>query len=253
MRNDIRPEPAPSDDRPLIRGARELGIELTSTQIELFARYQSEILDWNQRVNLTSITDPDEVQVRHFLDSFTVLAGLPASVGRGEKAARLIDVGAGAGLPGIALAIVRPKLEVTLLEATQKKCRFLEHAVRLLGLANLRVACGRAEELAHLADQRTAYDVVVARAVGPLAVLVELGLPYLRVGGRLIAPKKRGIEAEITAASRALAIVGGRLLPSVDVTLPILDEARQLVVVEKVRPTPRAYPRRPGQPSRSPL
>jgi 16S rRNA (guanine527-N7)-methyltransferase len=178
---------------------------------------------------------------------------LPAAVRDGDRAARLLDLGAGAGLPGIPLAIVRLKLEVTLLEATQKKCRFLEHAVGSLGLANARVECGRSEEVAHRTDQRATYDVVVARAVGSVAVLVELGLPFLRVGGRLIAPKKRGIEGEIAAAARAMALVGGRLLPAVDVTLPILDEARQLVIVEKVRPTPRTYPRRPGLPSRSPL
>lgn len=251
--SDLLPVPTPPDDLPLLRGARALDITLSSQQVTLFLRYQDAILDWNQRMNLTSIVEPAEVQVKHFLDSFTVLAALPEAVRDGKKAARLLDVGAGAGLPGIPLAMIRPKLDVVLLEATQKKCRFLDHAVELLGLENARVVCGRVEEVAHQTDQRGSYDFVVARAVGTLAVLVELGLPLLRVGGRLIALKKLGIESELAAATRAIAVVGGRLVPAVAVTVPILDEPRQLVVVEKVRATPRAYPRRPGLPSRSPL
>lgn len=251
--SDQSTEPAQSEQSVLIVGARELGVDLSPEQIERFARYQAEMLEWNGRFNLTSITEQSEVQVKHYLDSLTVLKALPPP-GHGRRAAHsLLDVGAGAGLPGIPLAIVRSSLRVVLLEATQKKCGFLEHVVATLDLSNVRVRCGRAEELAYIPGLRDTFDVVVARAVGSLATLVELCLPFARVGGRVIAPKKLGIDEEIEAARRAIQIVGGRLLPPVVVRLPVLDEERQLVVVEKVRPTPPAYPRRSGLPAHSPL
>ena len=236
----------------LAAGAAELGIGLTPEQVEQFRVFQAELIDWNQRMNLTSIVEPREIEIRHFLDSLTVLAGLYDSPALGQ-AARLIDVGSGAGLPGIPLAIVVPTLRVTLLEATQKKCRFLDHIVDTLDLPNAEVRCGRAEELAHLPDLRAAFNVAVVRAVGGLAALVEMCLPFLRVGGRMIAQKKLGVENEVVAATRAVATLGGRLAPPIVVRVPFLDERRQLIVVEKVRPSPSAYPRRPGRPATSPL
>ena len=237
----------------LVAGAPALGISLSPKQIEKFAIFQRELLDWNQRMNLTAITAPEDVQVKHFLDSLTVLEALPTDVRKGEQTAKLIDVGAGAGLPGIPLAIALSKLQVTLLEATQKKCRFMEHALTACDLTNARVACGRAEDLAHQRGFRGAHDVVVARAVASLAALAELCLPFARVGGRMIAPKKLGIDSEVASASRALQILGGKLDPPVVVRLPIVGEERQLIVVEKVRPTPPAYPRRSGVPAKQPL
>ncbi len=237
----------------LATGARELGLELSPEAVERFARYQADLLDWNQRINLTSITAPEEIQVRHFLDSLTVLAALPDDVRRGEASAALLDVGAGAGFPGLPLAVVLPRLRVTLLEATQKKCRFLEHEIHALGLTNAQVVSGRAEELAHQADWREQFDLVVARAVAPMATLAELCLPFCRVGGRFIAPKKLGIADEIAAAGEAIRRLGGVLAFPIIVRLPIHGDERQLVVVDKVRPTPRAYPRRPGVPAKSPL
>ncbi|MGH2457407.1 MAG: 16S rRNA (guanine(527)-N(7))-methyltransferase RsmG [Chloroflexota bacterium] len=218
-----------------------------------FGEFQRALLDWNQRANLTSITEPADVQVKHFLDSLTVLTGLPEAVRLGMGPAALLDVGAGAGFPGLPLAIVRPLLDVTLLEATQKKCRFLEHIVAVLGLPNVDVLGGRAEELAREPARREAYDVVVARAVASLAALAELCLPFVKIGGRMIAPKKVGIESEVAAAGRAIGLLGGRLAVPIIVRVPFLDEARQLIVVEKVRPTPTRYPRRPGLPAKLPL
>ena len=204
-------------------------------------------------MNLTSVTEATDVQVKHFLDSLTVLAAMPEPVRRGERTCTLLDVGAGAGFPGIPLAIARPLLRVTLLEATQKKCRFLEYVVTALHRPGIEVVCGRAEELAHDPKRRGAYDVVVARAVASLATLAELCLPFVKVGGRMIAPKKLGISAEVAGASRAIGELGGRMAEPVVVRLPIVDEERQLLVVEKVRVTPARYPRRPGVPAKTPL
>jgi 16S rRNA (guanine527-N7)-methyltransferase len=237
----------------LALGASGYGIELTDEQIARFARYQVELLDWNTRMNLTAIVDPAEIQLRHFLDSLTVTLALPDHVRRQDSPTTLLDIGAGAGFPGVPLAIALPNLQVTLLEATQKKCRFLQHLISALDLTNVSVQWGRAEEAAHLPCEREHYDLVVARAVASLAALAELGLPFLRRGGRLIAPKKAGIEEEVAAARRAIAQLGGRLGEPIAVTLPIPGDLRQLIVVDKVKPTPRQYPRRPGVPAKSPL
>lgn len=236
----------------LSRGARELHIPLTEAQLAQFARFQSELLDWNERMNLTAITEPTDIQIKHFLDSLTVVAALPAERRSGARR-RLLDVGAGAGFPGIPLAIVLPNVDIVLLEATQKKCRFLEHAIASLGLPNVQVACGRAEDLGRAAGERESYDVVVARAVASLAALAELCLPFARIGGRVIAQKKLGIADEVSSAARAIKTVGGKMVSPVTVHLPISGEARQLVIIEKVSPTPSLYPRRPGLPAKSPL
>jgi 16S rRNA (guanine527-N7)-methyltransferase len=247
------PFPAAPDLTPLTVGAAKLDIRLSPNQCSQFAAFMGLLIDWNERINLTSITEPREIQIRHFLDSLTVVDALAPGVRAGEQPATLLDVGAGAGFPGIPLAIVLPRVAVALLEATQKKCRFLEYVVHDLGLPNVDVHCGRAEELGHRDDLREAFDVVVARAVAPLATLAELCLPFARVGGRFIAQKTRGIDAEIRAAQRAIPLLGGQMVRPIDIVLPIADEPRLLVVIEKVRPTPAPYPRRPGVPAKSPL
>ena len=255
--SDHRPNPDENEPSPgesiLASGSLALGLTLSSIQLTQFDRFQAELLDWNERMNLTAITRPSEVQIRHFLDSLTVLAAIPGASNPAETRRRIVDVGAGAGLPGIPLAIALPRSHVVLVEATQKKCRFLEHAIATIGLNNVEVVCGRAEEVAQEALLRATFDDAVVRALAPLATLVELSVPFLRVGGRLYAMKKLGIDAEIDAARLAVTLVGGRLVSAVIVTVPILDEPRQIVVVEKVKPTPHDYPRRDGLPAKSPL
>ncbi len=234
-------------------GAAELGIQLSSSQCSQFASFARELVEWNQRMNLTSITETREIEIRHFLDSLTVLAALAPTVRSGEQPVKILDVGAGAGFPGVPLAIVLPNASVALLEATQKKCRFLEHLTSTLGLSNAEVDCGRAEDLAHRPDLRERFDVVVARAVAPLATLVELCLPFARVGGRFIAQKKRGIDAEVRAAQRAIQLLGGQMREPISVVLPVANEPRQLIVIDKIRATPARFPRRPGVPAKTPL
>jgi 16S rRNA (guanine527-N7)-methyltransferase len=237
----------------LASGARELGITLSASQLAQFDRFQGELLDWNERMNLTAITEPGAVQTRHFLDSLTVLAAISGATDPGEVRHRIVDVGAGAGLPGIPLAIVLPRSHIVLVEATRKKCGFLEHAVATIELANVDVVCGRAEDVAHRPAFRETFDDAVARALAPLPALVELSVPFLRVGGRLIAMKKIGIDEEIEGARKAVNLVGGRFRSPVLVNVPVLNEKRQLVVIEKLKPTPPDYPRRDGLPAKSPL
>ncbi|HLZ08631.1 MAG TPA: 16S rRNA (guanine(527)-N(7))-methyltransferase RsmG [Chloroflexota bacterium] len=228
-------------------------MDLTEAQLAQFDRFRVELLDWNTRINLTSIIDPVAIQSRHFLDSLTALAALTGGGRHSEVRGRIVDVGSGPGIPGIPLAIVLPLARVTLVEATQKKCRFLDHAVGTLGLMNVEVICGRSEEVAARSDRRELFDVAIARALAPLPTLVELCLPFVRVGGKLIAMKKLGIEDEVQRAQIVVAVLGGRLLPPIQVRVPILDELRQLVVVEKIKQTPRGFPRRAGLAGKAPI
>jgi 16S rRNA (guanine527-N7)-methyltransferase len=242
----------------LLRGARELGLVLTPEHLAAFERYQVELLDWNQRFNLTAITDPAEVQVKHFLDSLTCLLAIaprgydglldPAAV-----SGRAIDVGAGAGFPGVALKIACPGLRLTLLESVRKKAGFLSHLVAVLGLEDVDIVPERAEDFARRPGRRDGYDFALARALAPMPVLLEYCLPFVRPGGRLVAPKKGDLTAELAAARDAVRVLGGRWREPVQVTSSLLPDARVLVVVEKVAPTPKAYPRRAGIPAKQPL
>ena len=217
-------------------------MRLSAAQLAQFARYRDELLDCNQRLNLTAIRDPTAVEELLFLDS---LACLLVPVPQG---AAVLDVGSGAGLPGLPLKIARPDLQLTLLEATGKKARFLEHVVASLGLADVTVAAERAET----ASGRGAFDVVAAKAVADMAVLLELTLPFVTDGGLVLAHKKgMRLAEELRRADRALLILGGQLEPPRHYELG--GEERQIVVVRKVRPTPPEYPRRPGVPARQPL
>lgn len=231
-------------------GAKKLGINLTSQQRAQFESYYLELIDWNRRINLTAITEYAEVQRKHFLDSLTVLRVVPEPPGGNL---RLIDVGTGAGFPGIPLKIVLPEARLVLLEATAKKARFLHHIVTLLGLENVEIVVGRAEEVAHRAPYRERFDLALSRAVAELPALVELVLPFCAVGGRFIAQKKGDIEDEVARAGRAIHRMGGKLAGVEKIDLPGVTGERHLVIVDKVSPTPENYPRRPGLPAKRPV
>jgi 16S rRNA (guanine527-N7)-methyltransferase len=239
----------------LADGAKALGIILNARQQSAFELYYRELVDWNQRFNLTAITEERQVQLRHFLDSITCLTALTSCppAPSGEARLRLLDIGTGAGFPGIPLKLVRPDWEVTLLEATAKKARFLEHVVAILGLKHVTCLQGRAEELAHEAEHRERYDVVVARAVANMPALAELMLPFCRRGGIIIAQKGGSPEAEVTSADYAIGVLGGTLCRVITLELPGLAEPRRLVVVRKTAPSPDKYPRRAGMPAKRPL
>jgi 16S rRNA (guanine527-N7)-methyltransferase len=234
----------------LATAASAIGISLSPAQVQAFRVYRDELLEWNRRFNLTAITDPAEVETRHFLDSLTVARAVPGGLGSHTP---LADVGSGAGFPGIPLKIAFPALPLTLIEATGKKARFLEYIAARLGLENVTVVARRAEEAGRDPALREAFAVVVARALAPMAALAELTLPLCAVGGRVIAQKRGDIAAELRAAERAVLLLGGRLQETVPVSAPGLEDGRVLVVVDKTSPTPGQYPRRPGVPARRPL
>lgn len=248
----------------LREGAKSLGLILSPTHLAAFERYYRELASWNQRFNLTTITGYDQVQCRHFLDSLSCVLALPP----GDEEARVpdavplqrlsrplwcVDVGSGAGFPGLPLKIVLPQAKMTLVEATGKKVAFLRHMVRVLQLDDVEVLHARAEEVGHMPEHRERYDFVVARAVAHLCVLAEYCLPLCRVGARVVAQKGEDAQEEASAAEPALRLLRGTLRDIKPVTVPGLPSGRHLVVVGKVAKGPDAYPRRPGVPSKRPL
>lgn len=237
----------------LEEGAAALGLTLDAPQVERFARYRALLLDWNTRINLTAITDPQEVVTRHFLDSLTCAPLLQTAVAASGATPRLLDVGTGAGFPGLPLAIALPEWDVTLLEATGKKVRFLEAVIDELGLTNAHALAGRAEEVAHQANYRGRFNAVTARAVAALPTLLEYCAPFARVGGTIILPKKGDLSAEAAAGRAAADILGARLLDPIPVRLPALADGRVLLVARQQRPCPPQYPRPAGAPVKRPL
>ncbi|MDP6576588.1 MAG: 16S rRNA (guanine(527)-N(7))-methyltransferase RsmG [Dehalococcoidales bacterium] len=232
-------------------GAEKLSLQLTPEQLERFQTYYQELIDWNQRLNLTRITDYEEGQVKHFLDSLTVVLALKPPVD--GEGLRLIDVGTGAGMPGIPLKILLPGISLVLLDATAKKAAFLRHIRQKLGLDDVEIIVGRAEDVAREALYREKFGLVLSRAVASLSTLVELTLPFCAIDGRFIAQKKGGVDSEINRAARAIGLLGGELREVRKITLEEFTDERWLVVIDKVSVTPPQYPRRPGIPAKKPL
>lgn len=222
--------------------------QLTPSQLKDFAWYADELMEWNQRFNLTAITDPEGIEVRHFLDSLTCLLAMGPN-----PSGRVVDVGAGAGFPGLPIKIVCPQIRLTLIEATAKKVDFCRHIVHGLSLKGVEVIHGRAEDLGQMEIHRGVYDVALARAVAPMPVLAEYLLPLLRIGGLAVAQKGETGPAEAHAAEEAIEIVGGHLDRLIPIELPGVVEPRYLVLIKKVVATPEKYPRRAGIPKKRPL
>lgn len=243
----------PSSMQRLVDGAQALGLRLTGKQVAAFQAYYEELIVWNQKFNLTAITDYEQVQIRHFADSLSVLLAEEVRRVLDRPKVRVIDVGSGAGFPGIPLKLVYPGICLVLLEATGKKVTFLEHVIQHLGLRQATAIKARAEELGHEPDHRAGYDLVLARAVADMAVVAEYTLPFCRLGGWVVAQKGEAGPAEAWAAEKTIKLLGGELRRVLPVELPALPENRSLVLVEKVSSTPKDYPRRPGVPSKRPL
>jgi 16S rRNA (guanine527-N7)-methyltransferase len=215
-----------------------------------FQTYYEELVAWNDRVNLTAITDYSEVQIKHFLDSLTVTLALRPSTDFTRL--KVIDVGSGPGMPGLPLKIVWPSIQFAFLEATTKKADFLKHVISKLGLERALVVNARAEDAAHDSDHRQQYDLVVSRGVAAMPVLAELTLPFCAMGGTAVAQKLCDARGEIEDAATAVSILGGELRGVIDITLPELA-GRCLFVYDKCEPTPPEYPRRSGMPEKKPL
>lgn len=230
------------------RWASELGASLTPHQLSQFAQYQTLLLEWNERMNLTAVRQPADIRVRHFLDSLSCARVMGELNGRS-----LIDVGTGAGFPGLPLKILFPQLELTLVESVAKKGQFLQAVVDALALDNVTVLAERAELLGQLPQHRQQYDWAVARAVAELRVLVEYLLPLCRVGGRMLAQKGAGVQEEIKNAGEAIKLLGGAAPELGEITLPEREQPHYFVVVHKLGDTPAKYPRRVGVPGKRPL
>ena len=225
-----------------------VGLRLSASQSAAMDRYARELLDWNSRFNLTAVRDSNGVQVKHFLDSLTCMLAL-----RESPINKVIDVGTGAGFPGLPLKIACPAMQLTLVESVGKKADFCRHVAKTLALDGVEVVQERVEVLGQMQAYREQYDWALARAVAAMPVLAEFLLPLVRVGGRVLAMKGESGPAEAQTAERAMRVLGGHLRQLVPVHLPGVAEERYLVVVDKVAATPGNYPRRVGVPSKRPL
>jgi 16S rRNA (guanine527-N7)-methyltransferase len=233
----------------LIHSARELfNVHLTARQVMALINYERELIEWNQKFNLTALRDVASIRTKHFLDSYSCVLAW-----KGMPPLRLVDVGTGAGFPGIPLKIVYPNMRVTLVESVGKKAMFCQHIVSKLGLEEVEVIQARAENLGQDPEHRETYDYAVARAVASLNVLSEYLLPLVRVGGTMLAQKGESGPAEAQSAEKTMKLLGGKLKQLIPVHLPGVADDRYLVLVEKVAATPPKYPRKAGVPMKTPL
>lgn len=227
------------------------GITLSETQINQFNQYFEILIETNQHLNLTAITERSEVYLKHFYDSLTPAFYLPALR---TEALTLCDVGAGAGFPSLPLKIVFPQLQVTIVDSLNKRINFLKDLIADLGLTGVNVYHARAEEFGgRRSEHREAYDVVTARAVARMSVLSELCLPLAKVGGQFVALKAQQAETELDQSQQAIQTLGGELSLDQAFQLPESGDERHIVVIDKVKPTPKRYPRKAGTPNKEPL
>lgn len=226
-----------------------LGLQLSREQVAAFQRYENELTEWNSHFNLTAIRDSAGIQTKHFLDSLTCLLALDSNT----PPRSMIDIGTGAGFPGIPLKLIFPYMRLTLVESIQKKAGFCTHMVETLGLKQVEVLSERAEEVGQNPQHREAYDLAVARAVAGTPTLAEYLLPLVRVSGLVIMQKGDSAHAETQKSEKVIARLGGRIKIIIPVVLPGVVDERYLVVLEKVAQTPQTFPRRTGLPAKQPL
>ena len=235
----------------MLAAARACALELTEVQLMQFVRYEELLLEWNEKMNLTAITEPREIAVKHMADSLSALSGRNGELIRPGK--RLLDVGTGAGFPGLPLAIFLPGLKLTLMDSLAKRVGFLEAVVRELGLEDVTCVHARAEDAARRQEYREQYDLAVSRAVARLPVLAEFALPFVRTGGFFLALKGAAWQEEMAEAGRAVSLLGGGQMQVRQVHLPGLADRRAIITIPKVKPTPKSYPRKAGTPAKKPL
>jgi 16S rRNA (guanine527-N7)-methyltransferase len=226
----------------------EKGITLSSTQLQQYEQYYETLVEWNEKMNLTAITEKGDVYLKHFFDSIT--AGFYYDF---TKPLTLCDVGAGAGFPSIPIKIAFPNIHVTIVDSLNKRITFLEHLASVLKLENVRFVHDRAETFGQNKVFREQFDVVTARAVARLSVLSELCLPLVKKGGVFIAMKAASAEDEVKASTKAIVTLGGKIIQKENFLLPMENSERNIILIQKEKNTPKQYPRKPGTPNKTPI
>lgn len=232
----------------LIKGTKELGIDLNNRDIERFQMYKELLKEWNTKINITAITDDEEIDIKHFLDSLT-----PYVTNLFNDDKKIIDVGTGGGFPGLPLKIMNENLKVTLLDSLNKRIIFLNEVISSLGLKDIDAIHGRAEELSRTKEYREVYDICISRAVASLNTLCEYCIPFVKVGGYFISMKGPDVDEELEESKRAIQTLGGKLIDKQIITIPGSDIDHSLLIIKKVHQTPTKYPRGGGKPRKNPL
>lgn len=230
----------------LLEKLNKIQLNVNDEVLNKFWVYMTNLLEWNEKINLTAITDEDDMILKHFIDSLTILEYIP------EKS-NVIDVGTGAGFPGIPLKIVREDINMTLMDSLNKRITFLNEIINKLGLKKINAIHSRAEELAKIPEHREKYDIAVSRAVANLTTLSEYMIPFVKVGGKCICMKGSNIEEELKTAKNAIKELGGEIEKVINFKLPDSDNERNIIIIKKVRNTKSKYPRKAGMPSKEPL
>lgn len=225
---------------------QNINVNIEDSQAEKFYKYMQLLLDWNEKMNLTAITEPQDIIIKHFVDSLTIEKYI-------SKDAKIIDIGTGAGFPGVPLSIARSDIQVTLMDSLNKRITFLDEVVKENNLKNVDTVHSRAEELARNKDFREQFDVVTSRAVASLNVLLEYMLPFTKVGGYCICMKGSDIEEELNNSKRALELLNGKIEKIETLELPGTDYGRNIIIIKKINNISNKYPRKPGTPAKEPI
>ena len=239
------------DENILIDGAQKMGINLHKEQIKKFSQYLELLVQWNQKINLTSLKTPREIIIKHFLDSISCIKIINKYID--TEGISVIDVGAGAGFPGMPIKIICPSIRLSLLEARKKKTIFLQKLTEEMNFQQVKILNGRAETFGKSIDYREKYDIAVSRAVAHLSVLSEYCLPLVRVGGLFIAQKGRSYKEETEKSLKTIQLLGGELIGVENVRIPFINQERYLLVIKKIKDTPSKYPRKEGLSQKRPL
>ncbi|MDR7871403.1 MAG: 16S rRNA (guanine(527)-N(7))-methyltransferase RsmG [Tissierellaceae bacterium] len=232
----------------LLKGGAQLGLNLGDQELERFSKYKELLKEWNEKINITAITDDEDIDIKHFLDSLTPFV---TDIFNGNK--KVIDIGTGGGFPGVPLKIVNPNLDVTLLDSLNKRIVFLNEVIKDLGLEGINAIHGRAEEFSIKPIYREKYDICVSRAVASLNTLSEYCIPFVKVGGYFVSMKGPDVDEELNLSQNAIKLLGGKVIEKKLVQIPESDIVHSLIIIQKIRETPTKYPRGGGKPRKNPL